>query len=383
MKASKVLATTILTSVLLAIGGTVAYAEDNPASQEVTSSPESTSEAAQTEPTTAVSDAPTSGGTTNQSDMTDGRTSESSAAPSQPTEKKDAGGSPNSNTENASGSGSPTKSTSGTETPVAATPTTSQAPSTTSTALTDGPGDYHGGPLPTSDTIEIWWAMPYPGNANNVTWPQMYASSQYLQCSITYQVDTYLKTEAQKYTEDGILEKGEDYQSSTQRGAISWRFVYGGDCAPNIPPKPDDKTVILDDHFTKDCEAGTITEVKMTQTTTYVYSEQYMTWVAQVGPPVTETTTRAATEEECPVNTPTTPSSPTTPTTTPTPVTVAVAVPTEAFHTSVPYTATSPRTDTLAKTGSDDASLYALLTLVALVVIGGGTALILVTRRRD
>lgn len=86
---------------------------------------------------------------------------------------------------------------------------------------------------PPPPTVEIWWEMPNGGNASNVTWPQTYlADPSVLQCGVSHQVDTYLSTEAPIFTADNVLYLGEDYQSATQRGAISWRFVDGPACIP-------------------------------------------------------------------------------------------------------------------------------------------------------
>lgn len=90
---------------------------------------------------------------------------------------------------------------------------------------------------PAPETVEVFWALPDGGTETNVTWPQTYlADPSALACGVTYQVDTYLASEAALFTNDGVLELGEDYGSDTQTGAISWRFVYGGDCAPEEPP---------------------------------------------------------------------------------------------------------------------------------------------------
>ena len=88
-----------------------------------------------------------------------------------------------------------------------------------------------------SETVEVFWALPDGGTETNVTWPQTYLSDPtVLACGVTYQVDTYLASEAALFTADGVLELGEDYGSDAQTGAISWRFVYGGDCASEEPP---------------------------------------------------------------------------------------------------------------------------------------------------
>lgn len=84
---------------------------------------------------------------------------------------------------------------------------------------------------PPPPTVEVWWEMPNGGNASNVTWPQSYlADPSVLQCGVSYQVDTYLSNEAPVFTADNVLYLGEDYQSATQRGVISWRFVDGPAC---------------------------------------------------------------------------------------------------------------------------------------------------------
>lgn len=87
---------------------------------------------------------------------------------------------------------------------------------------------------PTPEPVEVFWAMPDGGTAENVTWPQTLADPAALTCGVWYQVDMYTPEDAARFTADGMLTLGEDYGSETQTGAISWRFVFGGDCV--IPP---------------------------------------------------------------------------------------------------------------------------------------------------
>jgi len=91
--------------------------------------------------------------------------------------------------------------------------------------------------------VEVCWELPNGGTATNVTWPQtLVADCRPPKCEVTQQIDTYTVDEAAKFTADGVLELGEDYGSDTQTGAISWRFVAGGDC-PVVEPPTDEPPV--------------------------------------------------------------------------------------------------------------------------------------------
>lgn len=84
-------------------------------------------------------------------------------------------------------------------------------------------------------TVEIYWAMPNGGTAENVTWPQtLLVDGAPLVCEVNYQVDVYTIEDAALFTADGMLDLGEDYGSETQTGAISWRFVSGPECVDEI-----------------------------------------------------------------------------------------------------------------------------------------------------
>lgn len=86
-------------------------------------------------------------------------------------------------------------------------------------------------PLVSAPTVEVFWAMPKGSSPTDVGWPQAYqADPTDLDCGIWYQVDLYLASEAPGFYADGVLTQGEDYPSNQQAGAISWRWVYGGDC---------------------------------------------------------------------------------------------------------------------------------------------------------
>lgn len=109
-------------------------------------------------------------------------------------------------------------------------------------------------PAPASGdrTVEVFWSMPDGGTPENVTWPQTHSPDGAVGCGLWYQVDTYTKADAKRFTRDGILEHGEDHGA-----AISWRFVYGGDCAPEIPEAPDPYTEYGEwGAWAVDCEAG-------------------------------------------------------------------------------------------------------------------------------
>lgn len=93
--------------------------------------------------------------------------------------------------------------------------------------------------------------MPNGGTPENVTWPQTAANDP--ECGVWYQVDTYLTSERDTFVADGILTIGEDYQTQYQRGAISWRFVFGGECPP--PPAAANPAATID----QTCGAANVT----------------------------------------------------------------------------------------------------------------------------
>jgi hypothetical protein len=327
----------------------------------------------QTKPGSTSATDPTS--TTTAASDTPGQ--ESSAAPSQPTVSPEAGPStPN----------SPVPST-GTSSATSSTPTTPTTTQTTDPSQTSTPS-----PAPTTlpapvvdANVEIFWAMDKGATPDNVSWPQYYADGTFLQCGIWYQADTYLASEAPKYYADGQLDLGEDYQSSTQRGAISWRFVYGGDCVVTVPLQPHDDTRIVDDHETKDCEAGFVTRIVTEVTTTFVYQESDNTWNPVEQAPVTTSTTRPASEEECPVNTPTTPTPATTPAQTQPPGAVSNpgAEPITATHGTTSNAVSSPHTERLAQTGSNETMLYWFGGVLAALLLTMGVAGVVSGRRKN
>lgn len=276
-----------------------------------------------------------------------------STASNQPTENTDVGQSTIPTPEEKSGTSSPTETA-----------------TIISTARTD------------TETVEVFWAMPNGGTPDNVTWPQALATNQD-QCGVWYQADTYLTTEAENFTSDSVLNLGEDYQNDHQRGAISWRFVYGGDC-PVIPEKPPVTTETIDDHWTSNCSGdspnGQRIHIVTTVTHDWTYVKSANTWVPN---DIVSTTQTPQEVTDCPVNTPTTPSSPTTPTTIPTPGSEALTAFTAATPTLGASTATIPPTGVLAKTGSDDVVKIALGTAIALLLIVLGTAAIVSTRRKE
>lgn len=297
--------------------------------------------------------------TTTETPDTPGR--ESSDEPSQPTESTEAG---------YKTSASPTVTT-----PTSSSPTANVTDTTTATTL----------PAPVVDAnVEIFWAMDKGATPDNVSWPQYYADGTFLQCGIWYQADTYLASEAPKYYADGQLDLGEDYQSSTQRGAISWRFVYGGDCVVTVPLQPHDDTRIVDDHETKDCQAGFVTRIVTEVTTTFVYQESDNTWNPVEQAPVTTSTTRPASEEECPVNTSTEPTVPTSPSPTPeTGTPAATTTATLATHGTTSNAVSSPHTERLAQTGSNETMLYWFGGVLAALLLTMGVAGVVSGRRKN
>lgn len=96
--------------------------------------------------------------------------------------------------------------------------------------------------LAVTPTVTVLWEMPTPDGGwvapptnETATWDQVLHPGGELKCGTYYQQDEYLPDEAARFTADGILTLGEDYATDTQRGAISWAFIYGGDC-PVEPP---------------------------------------------------------------------------------------------------------------------------------------------------
>lgn len=131
-------------------------------------------------------------------------------------------------------------------------------------------------------TVEVRWAMPAGGTPDNVTWPQLHLTDPAAaQCGVWYQVDTYTPADAERFTRDGVLGSGEDHGH-----AIAWRFVYGGDCAPDPGPQPDpvvDVAVV----GAPSCEEPTVTPVETTTTMEYSLPEDGTEWV--LGEPVVTT----------------------------------------------------------------------------------------------
>jgi len=215
--------------------------------------------------------------------------------------------------------------------------------------------------------------MPNGGTPDNVTYNQTLADASNLECGVWYQADTYLVSEAAKFTADGILTLGEDYQNDSQRGAISWHFVYGGDCVV-IPPQPADETTVI-----TDCADGVVN----TTTITTIYDEGSNTWVPQ--PP--SVSTRPATAEECPIVTP-----PTEPTPTPTPSSgdssgsSTPTPPQQTFDTGTQETVSSDTTplvtQELAETGKNDVLGAWLFWIgITVIVVGGGLLYIHLSRK--
>jgi len=117
----------------------------------------------------------------------------------------------------------PSSSPEATPTPSTITPSTDTSTSSTTPPVT-----------PPTRTVEIVWGMPNGGTPDHVTWPQTYSPDGTTAPGTCSQIDTYLATEAPRFYADGKLEQGEDYESKTQRGAISWRFV----CVPPVVVTP-------------------------------------------------------------------------------------------------------------------------------------------------
>ena len=365
MKASKVIAATILTSVLLAIGGTVAYAEGNTTSQGVTSSPENTptSSGTQTGPiqTTKTQSEPAPSPLPSQKNTatTDTVSGTASTATSQPTEEKIS----KSAVPVTTSTGSPASDSSAAlDTGKGHTPVT-VCHNGSNLTIDDSAlpahlnhGDTQGectvvvtstDPDPGDELTEVWWLLPNGGTDQNVTWPQPLLPGPSVGCGQWAQVDTYHVRDVPKLTADLILTQGEDYNGI----AVSWRFVYGGDCAPVIP----------------DCPSG-----QEAQPTDNGYV------CGPVDTPCNEK------EAGCPGDTPPTPQQPTTPSIIP------VTGTDSGSQTSTTDTrgttlnvATTPHTETLAKTGSDDGMKVAFLVLIAIVALIVGTGAVLGARRKN
>ena len=93
-------------------------------------------------------------------------------------------------------------------------------------------------PAIASDTVEVYWALPDGGTAQNVTWPQTYSPYGAVECGVTYQVDTYPADAVEGLIADGLLEYGEDHGI-----AQSWRFVVGA-CEPEPEPEPTEEPTV-------------------------------------------------------------------------------------------------------------------------------------------
>ena len=101
-------------------------------------------------------------------------------------------------------------------------------------------------------TVTVLWEMPTPDGGwvspptnETATWDQVLHPGGELKCGVWYQSDEYLPDEAARFTADGILTLGEDYATDTQRGAISWTFIYGGDCPVEPPVTPPTVPVVV------------------------------------------------------------------------------------------------------------------------------------------
>jgi hypothetical protein len=200
-------------------------------------------------------------------------------------------------------------------------------------------------------------------------------SGQSDQCGVWYQADTYLKSEAENYTADGILTLGEDYQSATQRGAISWRFVYGGDCPlVVVPPKPQ-VTTDVSQRWVWDCPVQHLWSTVVTHDWTYDVATN--TWLANDSSETTMIDTRPLAGCK-PFHAGPEPYNPTPTTDTPTPAPVATQDTSKPFH-----AAPLPVSQQLAQTGSDTTMLYWLGSSLAALLIVLGAAAIISTRRKN
>jgi hypothetical protein len=307
---------------------------------------------------------------------------ESSAAPSQPTENMDSGQSTNDPQSNVSTYSSP-KNITPMENLGSNPVTICHKPGTNAqqTLTVDdnalnghlGHGDTVG-ECAAPETVEIFWTLPNGGTPDNVTWPQPYAGTQD-QCGVWYQADTYLKSEAENYTADGILTLGEDYQSATQRGAISWRFVYGGDCPlVVVPPKPQ-VTTDVSQRWVWDCPVQHLWSTVVTHDWTYDVATN--TWLANDSSETTMIDTRPLAGCK-PFHAGPEPYNPTPTTSTPAPAPVATQDTSKPFH-----AAPLPVSQQLAQTGSDTTMLYWLGSSLAALLIVLGAAAIISTRRKN
>jgi len=147
-----------------------------------------------------------------------------------------------------------------------------------------GAGSAQAAPAPASGdqrTVEVFWSMPsYEGGAEDVptaetaTWPQLHSPAGAVECGVWYQVDTYTKAEAKRFTRDGILEHGEDHGA-----AISWRFVYGGDCDPEPPVLPEPEFRTTSTEAPPSCEHATVTITTVNETRgAYVGEDNEVHW---------------------------------------------------------------------------------------------------------
>lgn len=308
---------------------------------------------------------------------------ESSDESSQPTESLDAGTSTPTTEATSPGSGNQTKSTPTTENRGSNPVTICHKPGTNAqqTLTVDdnalkghlGHGDTVG-ECAAPETVEIFWTLPNGGTPDNVTWPQPYAGTQD-QCGVWYQADTYLKSEAENYTADGILTLGEDYQSATQRGAISWRFVYGGDCpVVVVPPKPQ-VTTDVSQRWVWDCPVQHLWSTAVTHDWTYDVATN--TWLANDSSETAMIDTRPLAGCK-PFHAGPEPYNPTPTTDTPTPAPVATQDTSKPFH-----AAPLPVGQQLAQTGSDTTMLYWLGGSLAALLIALGAAAIISTRRKN
>jgi len=196
MKKLTTLAATVSVALALSVSaGQLAFADDTIPTEEVASSPV----IAEAPPETTVS--------TGSSPATS-----AVGAPSPATQEKALTPSPGSEASEASPA-------------ISAAPITPVTPTASTPALAS---------VPSPATGEFFWAMPNGGTPDHVTYDQTYSPQGAVTPGVCYQVDTYLLSEAPKFTADGKLTLGEDYQNDSQRGAISWRFV----CVPALPTPP-------------------------------------------------------------------------------------------------------------------------------------------------
>ncbi|GAB2613780.1 LPXTG cell wall anchor domain-containing protein [Pseudactinotalea suaedae] len=212
--------------------------------------------------------------------------------------------------------------------------------------------------------VEVFWALPDGGTPESVTWPQTYSPAGAVECGVWYQVDTYKVADVEDLIADGILTHGEDHGV-----AISWRFVYGGDCTPPFVPErfEEERT---NGPLEPNCEAPSVTwetwTVEWFSNEDGTFTEPVE--LAESRTPHEDTLT-AEEELACnpPTDPPTTPEEPTDPPAVPEEPTTPVEPPDMTTQRVV-----TPDVPVLAETGAGDTSAALAVGGLALILLGAG-----------